>query len=224
MYKKLKNGKTNINPSKEAIILVFSFIVFIIIIFIIILLFSKIRIEINNFKFSSQAKSYINEDYKIKISLYLLNIIPILKINITRSKLEKIRLKEKVKDINFKIIKNKNKFDRKFFGVIKKIKVNIKKINLSIDIGTENAGLTAIITPIISTVIAIILKDKINNTKKQVFKINPIYINQNLINIMFSGIFDIRINHIITVIYNLNKKLGRSRKQSFIKRPKVQIT
>lgn len=205
MFKKEKNGKANIISSKGAIILVFIFVLIVLIIF---LVFSRIRIEVINFKFSSQTQRHINKDYKVVIKLCVLKKIPILKINITKTKLEKMKIKEKLKNIDFKIIQNKNRFDKNVIKAIKKSNININKINLNLEIGTENATLTAVAVPAISTILAILLSRKIENPKNQLFIIQPVFINQNLINIVFSGIFEIKMIHIINIIYILNRKKG----------------
>ena len=38
--------------------------------------------------------------------------------------------------------------------------------------------------------------------------ITPLYFNQNIVNIEISGIFEIKMIHIINIIYILNKKEG----------------
>ena len=182
--------------------------IFVLILIIILLVFSRIRIEVINFKFSSQTKRHINKDYKVIIKLCILKKIPILKVNITKTKLEKMKIKEKIKNIDFKIIQNKNKFDKNAIKAIKKSNININKINLNLEIGTENATLTSVIVPAISTILAILLSKKIENPKNQLFIIQPVYINQNLINIVFSGIFEMKMIHIINIIYILNRKKG----------------
>ena len=170
--------------------------IFVLILIIVLLVFSRIRIEVINFKFSSQTKRHINKDYKVIIKLCILKKIPILKVNITKTKLEKMKIKEKIKNIDFKIIQNKNKFDKNAIKAIKKSNININKINLNLEIGTENATLTSVIVPAISTILAILLSRKIENPKNQLFIIQPVYINQNLINIVFSGIFEMKMIHI----------------------------
>ena len=182
--------------------------IFVLILIIVLLVFSRIRIEVINFKFSSQTKRHINKDYKVIIKLCILKKIPILKVNITKTKLEKMKIKEKIKNIDFKIIQNKNKFDKNAIKAIKKSNININKINLNLEIGTENATLTSVIVPAISTILAILLSRKIENPKNQLFIIQPVYINQNLINIVFSGIFEMKMIHIINIIYILNRKKG----------------
>ena len=201
--------------------MVFIYILLTIILISIILIFSKIQIQINNFKFKSVTKRHINKDYEIIIKLYILEIIPILKINITKTKLEKLKIKEKIKDLDIKLIQNKKQFDKKTLDAIKQLNIEIKNIELFAEIGTENASLTAIIVPAISTIIAIILHKKVKKFENQIFSINPVYANQNLININISGIFAIKIKNIMNIIYKLNKEQKREKKQrnnSFLKR------
>ena len=182
------------------------YLIITLIIIAILLLFSKIRIEIINFKFTSLNKRHINKEYKFVLKLYILGKIPILKINITKTKLEKQKIKEKLEKIDIKAIQNKIKIDKNFFKAIKKINMQVKKINLNMELGTENAMLTSVIVPAISTIIAIYLRKKIKNYENQTFIIQPVYQNQNLINIYISGIFEIKMIHIIDMLYRLNKK------------------
>lgn len=177
-------------------------------IFICILIFSKIRIEIINFRFTSMNKKHLNENYKIIIKLRIFNKFTIFKIILTKNKLKNLNLKQDAKIIRTKIIENKNKIDKRVFKIIKNIKIIIKRLNLSIDIGTEDASLTALLVAIISSITGVIFRKSIIDSKKQIFKIVPVYINKNLINIAASGIFEIKMIHIINIIYVLNKKEG----------------
>lgn len=186
--------------------MVFLFVVITIIVLTVILIFSKIRIQIINFKFNSQTERHINKDYKIVVKLYTLGFIPIFKISITKEKLEKIKLKERIKNIDFKWLEDNKELDKKILEAIKKVNILIRNINLKVDLGTENASLTAILVPAISTVIAVILRKKVKNFENQIFMIRPIYQNQNLVNLYISGIFEIKMSHIINIIYILNKK------------------
>lgn len=186
-------------------ILVFLFISFLI---LVIIYFSKIQVQIINFKFSSLTKRHINEDYKIIVRWFILSKIPIIKINVTKIKLEKLKIKEKIEKVDLKVFQEKGKFNQKMLKSLKKLNIQIININLNIEIGTENAALTSIIIPIVSTIIAIILRKKVKRYENQIFIINPMYLNQNLLNVLFSGIFEIKINHIINIIYFFNKKEG----------------
>lgn len=191
---------------KEAIRLVFLFICMGIMLFIISFLLAKIKIEIVNFRFCSRTERHLNQDYEIKIKLCVFGFIPIFKINITKAKLEKMKLKEKIKNIDLNELKDKRKLDKEILIAIKNINIAIKEIELYIAIGTENASLTAILVPALSTIIAIVLHKKVKDFDNQIFVINPVYQNQNLVNISVSGIFEIKMSHIINIIYILKKK------------------
>lgn len=153
---------------------------------------------------------HTNNNYKIVIKLCVFTKIPILKVTITKLKIDKLILKwkEKIKNVEMKFLSDTNQIDKKFIKAMKKINLMIKRINLKIELGTENAGFTAIIIPLLSTLISIIFIKKVENYNRQFFRINPIYINQNLINIIVSGIFEIKMIHIINIIYVLSKKEG----------------
>lgn len=184
-------------------VFLFAFILILVIIY-----FSKIQVQIINLKFSSIMPRHLNKDYKIAIRWYILSKIPIMKFNINKTKMEKIKIKEKIRNIDFKILEEQGKIDVKKLKTLKELKMKIKSVNLNLEIGTENAALTSILVPVISTVIAIVLRKKVRKYENQIFIINSVYLNQNLLNISLSGIFEIKINHIINMIYILNKKEG----------------
>lgn len=188
--------------------MVFLFAFILIILMLYVIYFSKIQIQIINFNFSSETKRHINKDYKIIIKWYIFNKIPIVKSEITKSKMEKLKLKERIKDVNFQSLNNQKHYDKKAIQALKMLDTNIQDINLNINIGTENAVLTSIVVPILSTIISLFLSKKVNNYNNQTFIINPIYLNQNILNVSLSGIFELKIRNIINIIYMLNKKEG----------------
>ena len=184
-------------------------LIFLIIILMIITI--RIKIEFKNFEFNSQNKEHVNKNYKIEITIYTFNLIPISKLKITNKKINKALSNEKIrKAINeqkTKIIENRKNIDIEAIKEIKNIKMEIDEMNLNISLGTEDAAITAFIIPIISTFIAIFLSQKVEKyNDNQKFLIQPVYINQNLINIEFSGIFQIKMMHIINTIFIVNKK------------------
>ena len=188
--------------------MVFLFILLIIVLMIITI---RIKYEIKELKFKSLEKDHFNKNYEVKIIIYTFNFIPILKLTITNKKIKKTLSNEKVRKIIDKqktvIIENRKDIDIKAIKEIKNIKIKIDEMNLNIQIGAENASITAFIIPIVSTFIAVFLSKQIQEyNNKQVFSIKPIYINQNLINVEFSGIFEIKMIHIINTICILSKK------------------
>ncbi len=171
-----------------------------------ILIFSKIEIEVISLKFFSQAKRHFNQDYKMILKLYAFGLFPILKITFTKARLEKIKVKQKIEKIDVSMLQKDPFFHKELLDVIKKMNMNIEKLYLNIEIGTENAVLTSILVPAISTIIAVLLRKKVKKFENQVYIVNPVYQNQNLVNIAISGIFKIEMRHIITIIYRFLKK------------------
>lgn len=187
--------------------MVFLFILIGIGIFSIVLIFSKIQIQIVNLKFSSEKPRHINSNYQIIIKLLILKKIPVFKVSITKNKLEKVKLKEKVQQVNWQKLQSTN-LERDALKAIKELKLDVKNINLNIELGTENACFTSILVPAISTAISIWLGRKIKNYENQIFIIKPVYLNQNFVNILISGIFEVKMKHIISMLYVLNEKEG----------------
>lgn len=187
------------------------FFLFILLIIILMIITIKIKIDFEDFKFNSQNKKHLDKNYKVKIIIKIFNFIPIFKLKITNNKIEKALKNEKVRQVIDKqkidILENKKDIDLKTLKEIKKIKIEINEMNLNILLGTEDAAKTAFIIPVISTFIALFLSEKVKQyNDKQIFSVNPVYTNQNLLSIEFSGIFQIKLIHIINTICTLNKK------------------
>ena len=181
---------------------------FIILTIIIMCITIKIKFQIQNLKISTNEKPHLNKEYQIKMVVYTLEFIPILKIKLNSKKIiNNQKLQEKIKQQKTKIIENKANVDKELIKSLKNIKPEIKEINLKISIGTENAALTAFTIPVISTFIAIFLSTQIKKyNDKQVFLVEPVYLDKNLLNIEISSIFQIKMIHIINTICIVNKK------------------
>lgn len=181
-----------------------------IILFILLAIFTiKIRLQIMNLDYSSIKinERNLNKNYNFIITIYIFYVIPIYKLKINQSKLiNSQKIKEKIKAQEIKILKDKSHIDIKILKNLKNLKIDIKDINLKIKIGTENAATTAIIIPILSTILAIFLRNKIKKYKNQKFILQPIYLDQNLIKIFLEGIFEIKMIHIINTICIVNKE------------------
>ena len=184
---------------------------FIILMIMVIFITIKIKFEIQNLKISTNEKPHLNKKYQIKIVIYTLGFIPILKIKLNNQKIKKIinnqKIKEKIKQQETKIIENKANIDKELITSLKNIKTEVKEINLKIRIGTENASLTAFTIPVISTFIAMFLSKQIKKyNDKQVFLVEPEYLDKNLLKVEISSIFQIKMIHIINTICIVNKK------------------
>lgn len=162
---------------------------------LILLIFSQIRIKVENFKFSSEKENsrFINEDYNVKIQLIVLKFVPVVWININNKKIQKLKETKKI-DFDFnKMFKNISKQKTKF------VPIKIKKIHLNLDLGTDFSTLTTMIIPLVSTILSIILFKSDTKQKNVYYKISPKY-NENIIKFELTGIFEIKMIHIINVI------------------------
>lgn len=193
--------------------MVFLFVVLIIILLLVVVSYSNLELEIINIDFNSQNKKKLNSNYKYIIRLKILSKITILKIIFTQNKIEKILSKI---DVDKKIEKFEEKIQEKrynaYLNFLKTIgeellkEINIKSMKINIVICTENALLTSMIVSIVSSVISIIMSIKYNGKEKFIYQIKPMFSNQNLINVKFAGIFQIKMIHIIHAICIVKKK------------------
>lgn len=178
---------------------------FILLTIIIVLIFSKIQVEIENFRLNLQKNKdkILNDTFLFKIKLVIFGTLPIINLKINREKLENNLKDKKIKlDIN----KIGKQITKENINDAKKLQMHIEKIKLKINFGTENTILTSFMVPIISTIWSIVLTKKRVKEEKQRLEINPIYNKGNLVNIVFEGIFEIKMIHIIKVICAKIKK------------------
>ncbi len=114
--------------------------------------------------------------------------------------LEKIDFKKLEQDFKWEDLK-----------IIKKLNPKISYLDLKAKIGIESPVITAFIVSIISSIISILLPYVAINLNKKNYKyiIQPLYQNKNLYKIQFNCIIQVKMVHIINVIYIFLKK-GRS--------------
>ncbi len=157
---------------------------------------SKIEIEIKDLDISTlrEKNNIIDKNYKIIVSLAIFNKWKIIKLKVKKDRIRDIREIKIIKKIDMQFLKN-NKKTKGIAKAIKELQIEIKELEMHIEIGTEDAALTAISVGIISSIIGILLKDKI--TPKDKFEIQPIYIQKNLINLKLNCIFTIDLMHYI---------------------------
>ena len=184
------------------------FFLFILLTIIIVLIFSKIQVEIENFRLNlpKNKNKILNDTFLFKIKLVIFGTLPIINLKINREKLKKLENNLKDKKIKLDINKIGKQITKENINDAKKLQMHIEKIKLKINFGTENTILTSFIVPIISTIWSIVLTKKRVKEEKQRLEINPIYNKGNLVNIVFEGIFEIKMIHIIKVICAKIKK------------------
>lgn len=166
------------------------FFLFILVIFIILIIAihtSKIGIDIKNLIIDTDAEEKINEDGKIYVYLLLFNKIKLFRKNVRNIPMKDVKFE--TSDFDIKIFKNKD-IKINYLELIQNINIDIKNIDLNVNIGTEDAGITAILVGILAGILGIIIK-------KPKYQILPIYANRNLLKINLNGIFTIYLMHYI---------------------------
>ena len=169
------------------IILFFLFILVIFTILMIAIHTSKIGIDIENLIIDTDAEEKINEDGKIYVYLLLFNKIKLFRKNVRNIPMKDVKFE--ASDFDIKIFKNKD-IKINYFELIRNINIDIKNIDLNVNIGTEDEGITAILVGILAGILGIIIK-------KPKYQILPIYANRNLLKINLNGIFTIYLMHYI---------------------------
>lgn len=166
------------------------FFLFILVIFTILIIAihtSKIGIDIKNLIIDTDAEEKINEDGKIYVYLLLFNKIKLFRKNVRNIPMKDVKFE--TSDFDIKIFKNKD-IKINYLELIQNINIDIKNIDLNVNIGTEDAGITAILVGIWAGILGIIIK-------KSKYQILPIYANRNLLKINLNGIFTIYLMHYI---------------------------
>ena len=166
------------------------FFLFILVIFTILIIAihtSKIGIDIKNLIIDTDAEEKINEDGKIYVYLLLFNKIKLFRKNVRNIPMKDVKFE--TSDFDIKIFKNKD-IKINYLELIQNINIDIKNIDLNVNIGTEDAGITAILVGILAGILGIIIK-------KPKYQILTIYANRNLLKINLNGIFTIYLMHYI---------------------------
>lgn len=166
------------------------FFLFILVIFTILIIAihtSKIGIDIENLIIDTDTEEKINEDGKIYVYLLLFNKIKLFRKNVRNIPMKDVKFESS--DFDIKIFKNKD-IKINYLELIQNINIDIKNIDLNVNIGTEDAGITAILVGILAGILGIIIK-------KPKYQILPIYANRNLLKINLNGIFTIYLMHYI---------------------------
>ena len=138
----------------------------------------------------------------------LFNKIPLFKRDLTNIKIEKNILRENLG--NFQKRLNK-KIDLK---ILDYLKIELKHLNLKILIGTEDAGITAILVGIASSIFSILLKKLIKGNNNNYWEIMPIYQDKNLLKLNLDCIINFKLIHIIYTIFSLKSEEDKENDRS----------
>lgn len=187
---------------------VFFILLCILILVFVTLIFSSVKVKIDKFEFINKEVT----DMKIVISLAFFNKINLLKITLNKSRLNKIEhnrnVRKIVKRIQERLIKDykyMHNFERKSIKEILEIfkYFNISNVEIDAKIGTEDSIFTSFVVTAISMIITFFIARKVVNTR---YKILPVYINENYLNLSIKCIISIKLVHIISIIKELERK------------------
>ena len=165
-----------------------------------IILLSTIQIEIQNLEIGNKEikqENRIKKKYKIKIILYFLEKIPIFWLHFNNEKIKQIYESKSFEKINFKKLEKSMPLQKEVLTILKAIQ--IKKLQLHIAIGTEDAPLTSYLTAFIASIIAILLPHVTTEKQRKdcYYQITPLYQNKNEYHIHLDSIICLKIVHII---------------------------
>ena len=189
-------------------VLVFFICLFLVLLITVVIL-STISVRIEKFKVSNYNQcGKLNVYYKVFFELLFLNKLKIFSIKIDKELVNKLKVKEKVKNIDFKQAKTNMPSKKDIKEIIKKLQISIDKLKLKLEIGTIDVILTSAIITILASVIGILLAKVVKKYDKERYnyEIYPIYQDKNIINLNLNCIIKVKMVHIISIIYLLIKK------------------
>ena len=167
---------------------------------------STLEIKIDNLDIATDRKATIKRNFEIYLRIIVFNKIPIFKINLKKIKNKKIDLGTVLERAKmFENRTNKQAALKDFIQSLKNFEIEIKRIDLNVELGTEDAAFTAISVGLISSILGIILKGN-------KFKVMPIYQNKNILKIKLDGIFRTNLIHYIykTILKGRDKNERKS--------------
>lgn len=179
-------------------------LVFFILLIVILLIISlRFEIEIENFEYSNYKKQ-VSDNVIIKFKIFILDSLKIIQIKLNKEKIKKIYSKQKLEKIDArKIMKKLPKSNKAKIKILEII--NLKKVNLYLEIGTEDVMITTMLIPILATILSIIFA-KTANSQRCFYKLQPIYIDKNIYKINLNCIISIKMIHIINIMWRILRK------------------
>ena len=189
-------------------VLVFFICLFLVLLITVVIL-STISFRIEKFKASNYNEyGKLKIDYKVFFELLFLNKLKIFSIKIDKGVADKLKVKDKLKNIDFQQAKTNMPSKKDFKEIIKKLQIKIDKLNLKLDIGTIDIILTSTIITVLASTIGIVLARMIKKYDKERYnyEIHPIYQDKNIIKLDLNCIIKVKMVHIISIIYLLVKK------------------
>ena len=165
--------------------------------------FIELKVNIENFEIRIKNKKFdINKNGIIIIEFKVLNKINLFKIKTNIDKFQLPESKNKYDKIKNHVIKNNN---IKINDIQKKLKLKYENIKLNIEIGEDNAAITALLTGVISCIVSVIIGKYFSNIEDINWNVQPMY-NTNILKLSLNCIISVKLIHIINTIYEMRKE------------------
>lgn len=191
------------------VLVFFIAIVSIFLLYILACTFSTLHLKVDSIKISNDNQNKkLEYNYEIHVTLYFLNKIKILNIGINKEKIEKLQLTKKIQTLDIKKMEKElfSKEERK--KILNMLDLQLTKFVFHLEIGTEDVIITSGIVAILSAVLGIALAKVIKHyeQEKYQYKIMPIYQNRNVLKLNLNCIIQVKLVHIIYMIFVLLKR------------------
>ncbi|MCI8397036.1 MAG: hypothetical protein HFJ52_05255 [Clostridia bacterium] len=189
----------------KLVLLFFCIILIFIVSVLLLIALSSIKLNIRKCHISNiekgVKKAKLDTEFELYIEFYLLRLIKLIKIPITKDKIEELIVKKNLDSLkkDAKIVKKIHLLE-----IIKSLKLKTEKVNLQIYFGLDSINLTVYAVAIISALLGIILAKV--EPKETNFEVMPMYNIGNVIKFNLNCIITVKIVHIIYVIYILLRK------------------
>lgn len=195
------------------IFFIFIGITFIISLTSFLLCISTLNVEIKDLLIDSTNKKGSKvENYIIFIRLKIINKLTIFKTRIDKEKIQKYKILNKkiflkIKEIEKKFLEDETKnLDKESIRIVKYFKFNVDEFDLYLKIGLMNTLFTTISVVLTSTLLSILLAKTSNTFNSNKYLIMPEYSGRSSIKLKLNCIIQIKIIHIINIIYMFIKK------------------
>lgn len=195
------------------LVLIFLGILVLLVTIITLIIASTLHIQIKNLSVSNMEPKNTNE-YAIIFSLYLGNKIKWIWFRLNDKKVRKMYSKMQLEKLDFK--KFRKDFKVKDLKELPKLQPKISYLNLDANLGVISPVTTSFLVATISSIISIALLYLATSLKKEryIYNIKPLYYNKNLYKINLNCIIEIKMVHIINIIFILIKKGRKKNEQS----------
>lgn len=174
---------------------------------------STLHIQIKNLSVSNMKPKNTNE-YAIIFSLYLGNKIKWIWFRLNDKKVRKMYSKIQLEKLDFK--KFRKDFKVKDLKELPRLQPKISYLNLDASLGVISPVITSFLVATIASIISIALPYLAKSLQKEryIYNIKPLYYNKNLYKINLNCIIEIKMVHIINIIFVLIKKGRKKNEQS----------